>query len=203
MINIKKCLTISLCLVLFLGVIGCNKISEDNPKVKQESQTQEKEEKTNPSFPIETYSSPFFEFNYPADWKIDPDTEMPDMDTVVVYKGYVEEPYDDTNMVYIMIGRKNDTNFKTAVEARDISLGNLEILIKEGKCELKGTGIINNNIAVLDAVQWDEYPIRIKTYYYTNGEGRFYMAAFCTCNENWDKTEEIIKVFEESLKFKQ
>lgn len=192
---------IILFLIFLLGVMGCNNII-DNTQTTQTS----KEKKITPSFPIKTYSSPFLEFNYPSDFELyTNDFEIPDMDTVVVYKGYIEENQDDNNMVLIMIGRNNDNTIKSSVEARDISYNKLKDLEEAGKGELKGKGIINGNIATLDAVNWDKIPMRMKIYYYINDEGKFYAAYITTYNDNWDKTktQEIIKVFEESLKFKK
>jgi len=201
-----------LLIFIILLVSGCSNTAQTTksepaqPKQIQEIAQPVIEEKITPSFPISTYSSPFLEFNYPLDFELyTDDFEIPDMDTVVIYKGYIEETHDDSNMVLIMIGRNNDNTIKSSVEARDVTLNKLKNLEKAGKGELKGKGIINDNIATLDAVNWDKIPMRMKIYYYRNDEGKFYAAYITTYNDNWDKnkTQEIIKVFEESLKFKK
>ena len=201
-----------LLIFIILLVSGCSNTAQTTksepaqPKQIQEIAQPVIEEKITPSFPISTYSSPFLEFNYPLDFELyTDDFEIPDMDTVVIYKGYIEETHDDNNMVLIMVGRNNDNDIKSSVEARDTSLNKLKDLEKEGKYELKDKGILNDDIVTLDAISWDKNPMRMKTYYYATNDGRFYTAYITTYNDNWDKikTQEIIKVFEGSLKFKK
>jgi hypothetical protein len=209
--SFKRPLTLLLVfIILFLS--GCSNTAQttksepEQPKQIQEIAQPVIEQKITPSFPTTTYSSPFLEFVYPADWELYTDSfNIPDIDTVVVYRGYIELPHNDNNMVLIMVGRNNNTTIKTSVEIRDISLNKLINLEKAGKAELKDKGVINDNIATLDAINWDRTPMRMKTYYYINNDGKFYMAYITTYNDNWDKTQtqEIIKVFEQSLKFKK
>ena len=157
----------------------------------------------NNSLSVKTYSSPFLEFNYPSNFELDPNGfKLSDMDTVVVYKGYIKEPYNDNNVVYIVVGRGNSTTIKTSIEARDMALSQLMNLISEGKCELKDKGVIKDNIATLDAVNWDTIPTRMKNYYYMNGEGRLYIATIFSYNDNWDVISQVVQGFEQSLKFK-
>lgn len=186
---------------LFMGCSGKN-VGVVDSGVKDIVVEQEK----TTSFKTTTYSSPFLEFKYPDDWELYTENyNIPDMDTVVIYKGYINLPHNDNNMVLIMIGRNNNTTIKTSIEARDISLSKLTNLVKAGKAELKGKSILNDNIAIYDAITWDRTPMRVKTYYYINENGRFYAAYIMTYNDNWDKTQtqEIVRVFEESLKFKE
>ena len=194
--HLQRYLIILLCLTLLLGVAGCKETTLQDVEAKQLLQDK--------NYSFSTYSSPYLEFKYPSNWELDDgNMEIPDMDTVVVYKGYIKEPFDNNNMAFIMIGRRNDINVKTSVEVRDIALDKLDNLIKKGKCELKGKGIINENIATLDSINWDNNPMRMKTYYYSNGKDRYYIACFCVYNNNWDDSKDILKTFEQTLKFKQ
>ncbi len=191
-----------LLLLLTLLLPGCtdNEIKTlTEPKqqdtVKQSEGVKTPEQKIIPSFSIKTYSTPFIEFDYPADWDESDEGYFYEKDTIKVIIGDMEKG------TCITVKQKFDKSINSADQARTEfielcdSMQNIEYIDKES--------FLNGNIAILEGIVYGRFEAHAKEYFWNNGDGKTYQIEISTNNDNWDNLREIIQVFEQSIKFKK
>jgi len=201
---LKRYLIISLCLVLFLGVTGCNEIEETNTqKLQVDKQTQKEEveqsqEKVTPSFAVKKYETPFLEFEYPADYE--PYKTMMNLSNTIViaYTNRNQFEKNDSRGITIVVDKYNKN-----VDAKTFCDNYITGVSKDSNVSIISPPTDKNGIQYFEYIVYEKTNEIDKGYTWTNGSGKIYQAMIYGDESNRNEIEKVAQVFEKSIKFKQ